>query len=132
MIVPWLIFIAVALITYAGFVKLAARLLRYRVSWKAGFLFAAILVVLVIVAHVLAIGQPVAIRIGQSVVLLLCLLTFGSWFFSERGTKHSGTMLGWGGGLRLIALAVAMMVAVVLTIVIPAQLFLSKHLSAPP
>jgi hypothetical protein len=28
MIVPWLIFIAVGLITYAGFVKLAARLLR--------------------------------------------------------------------------------------------------------
>ena len=43
MIVPWLTFIAIGLITYAGFLKLAARLLRYSVSWKASFLFAGIM-----------------------------------------------------------------------------------------
>ena len=46
MIVPWLSFIAVGLITYAGFVKLAARLLRYKVSWMSSFLFAVIVLVL--------------------------------------------------------------------------------------
>jgi len=122
-IVPWLIFITVGLMTYAGFVKLAARLLRYKVSWKAAFLFAAILLVLVIFAHMLAVGQPVAIRIGQGVVLLVCVLVFGSWFFRERGTNRSGTTLGWSGGLRLIAAAFAMMIGVALIIVIPAQLF---------
>jgi hypothetical protein len=129
MIVPWLTFIAVGLIVYTGFVKLAARILRYTVSWKAGFLFAAVLLVLVIVAHIFSIGQPAAIRIGQGMVLLLCVLIFGSWFFSYRGTKHGGTLLGWAGGLRLIALAVAIMIAVALTIVIPTQLFLNL---APP
>ena len=63
MIVPWLIFIAVGLITYAGFVKIAARILRYKVSWKSSFLFAVIVLVLVIFDHVLAFDQPVAIRI---------------------------------------------------------------------
>ena len=53
MIIPWLIFMAVGLITYAGFLKLAARLLRYSVSWKSSFLFAGIMLVLVIFDHVL-------------------------------------------------------------------------------
>ena len=35
MIVTWLIFIALGLITYAAFLKLAARLLRYSVSWRS-------------------------------------------------------------------------------------------------
>ena len=46
--------------------------------------------------------------------------------------NRSGTLLGWGGGIRLIALAYAMMVVVAFAIVLPAQVFLSKHLSASP
>jgi hypothetical protein len=132
MIVPWLIFIAVGLITYAGFVKLAARLLRYKVSWMSSFLFAVIVIVLVIFDHVLAFDQPVAIRIVHVVVLLLVLVILGSWFFSARGMNRSGTLLGWGGGIRLIALTFAMMVIVAFAIVLPAQVVLSKHLSPSP
>jgi hypothetical protein len=132
MIVPWLIFIVVGLITYAGFVKLAARLLRYKVSWMSSFLFAVIVIVLVIFDHVLAFDQPVAIRIVHAVVLLLVLVILGSWFFSARGMNRSGTLLGWGGGIRLIALTFAMMVIVAFAIVLPAQVFLSKHLSPSP
>jgi hypothetical protein len=80
MIVPWLIFIAVGLITYAGFVKLAARLLRYKVSWKSSFLFAVIVLVLVIFDHVLAFDQPVAIRIVHAVLLLLALVILVAGF----------------------------------------------------
>jgi hypothetical protein len=87
MLVPWLIFIAVGLITYSGFLKFAARLLRYSVSWKSSFLFAGIMLVLLIFDHVLAFSQPVAIRIGHGVVLLLVLIILGSWFFSRRGTN---------------------------------------------
>jgi hypothetical protein len=90
MIIPWLIFIAVGLITYAGFLKLAARLLRYSVSWKSSFLFAGIMLVAVIIDHVLVFSQPVAIRIGHGVTLLLGLLILGSWFFSGRGTNRRG------------------------------------------
>ena len=114
-----------------GFVKLAARLLRYKVSWKSSFLFAVIVLVLVIFDHVLAFDQPVAIRIVYAVLLLLALVILGSWFFRERGMNRSGAVLGWGGGMRLIALAFAMVV-VAFAIVLPAQLFLSKHLSPPP
>jgi hypothetical protein len=115
-----------------GVVKLAARLLRYSVSWKSSFLFAVIVLVIVISDHVLAFRQPVTIRIGHAVVLLVGLLILGSWFFSERGTNRNGTVLGWGGGIRLIALAFAMMVVVAFTIVLLAQVFLSKNLSSPP
>jgi len=132
MIVPWLSFITVSLITYAGFVKLAARLLRYKVSWKSSFLFALIVLVLVIFDHVLAFDQPVAIRIVHLVGLLLLLVILGSWFFSARGMNRSGTLLGWCGGIRLIALTVAMMVIVSFAIILPAQVFLSKHLTPSP
>src|SRR5215471_10538094 len=117
MIVPWLSFIVVGLITYAGFVKLAARLLRYKVSWKSSFLFATVVLALVILDHVLAFEQPVAIRIVHAVLLLFALVILGSWFFRARGMNRSGTVLGWSGGVRLIALAFAMMTVVAFAIV---------------
>ena len=129
MIVPWLIFIAVGLITYSGFLKFAARLLRYSVSWKSSFLFASIMLVVVIVDHVLVVSQPVAIRIGHAVVMVVGLVFLGGWFFSGRGTNRHGAVLGWPGGWRLVALMFAMMVVVAFAIVVPVQIFLSKHLS---
>src|SRR6476620_11031746 len=132
MIIPWLIFMVVGLITYAGFLKLAACLLRYSVSWKVSFLFAGIMLVTVILDHALVFSQPVAIRIGHGVMLLLGLLILGSWFFSGRGTSHRGAVLGWPAGMRLMALAFAMMIAAAFAIVLPVQVFLSNHLSPAP
>jgi len=132
MIVPLLIFIAVGLTSYAGFLKLAARLLRYSVPWKVSFLFACIMMVAVIFHHVLVFSEPVAIRVGLGVVLLVGLVILGGWFFSGRGTNRGGTVLGWSGGIRLMALTFAMMIVVAFAIVIPAQVFLSKHLSPAP
>lgn len=131
MIASWLTFIAVGLVTYLGFLKLAARLLRHSVSWKASFLFAAFMLVLVIFEHLLVFSEPIAIRIGHS-VLLLGLMILGSWFFSRRGTNCAGAVLGWSGGIRLMALAFAMMIVVAFAIVIPVQVFLTNHLSRPP
>jgi len=132
MIVPWLTFIAMGLITYAGFLKLAARFLRYSVSWKASFLFAGIILVLVIFEHLLVFSQPVAVRIGYGMVLVLVLIMLGGWFFRGRGTNRRGATLGWSGAIRLMALAFAMMIVVAFAIVIPVQVFLSNHLSTPP
>ena len=115
-----------------GFLKLAARLLSYSVSWKSSFLFAGIMLVLVIFDHVLVFSEPVAIRIGHGVVLLLGLIILGGWFFRGRGTNHRGAVLGWSGGIRLMALAFAMMIVAALAIIFPAQVFLSNHLSPPP
>ena len=131
MIVPLLSLIAVGLISYAGFLKLAARLLRYSVSWKSSFLFAGIMLVAVIFHHRLVFNEPVAIRIGHAVVLLLGLVILGSWFFSGRGTKRRGTFLGWPGGMRLMALAFAMMIVVAFAIVIPAQVFSANTFRRP-
>jgi hypothetical protein len=132
MIVPWLIFIAVGLIIYAGFVKLAARLVGYKVSWKSSFLFAAIMLVLVLLDHLLAAARPVPVRTINVVVLLLVLVILGGWFFGARGIDRNGALIGWGGGIRLVALAFAIMVIVAFAIALSAQLFLSKHLSSPP
>ena len=131
MIISWLIFVLLGLLTYAGFVKIAARLLRYKVSWKSSFLFAVVVLVLVIFDHALAFHQPVTIRIVLAVVLLLVLVILGSWFFSARGMNRGGTVLGWGGGIRLIALVFAMMAVVAFAIIFPAQVFFSKQLSPP-
>jgi hypothetical protein len=76
--------------------------------------------------------EPVAIRIGLGVVLLLGLVILGGWFFSGRGTNRSGAVLGWSGGLSLMALTFAMMITLAFAIVIPVQVFLSNHLSTSP
>jgi hypothetical protein len=103
-----------------------------KVSWESTFLFSVIVLGLIILDHVLAFGQPVAIRIVHVVVLLLVLVILGSWFFSTRGMNRNGTLLGWGGGIRLIALTFAMMSIVAFAIILPTQVFLSKHLSPSP
>jgi hypothetical protein len=132
MIVPWLTFIAVGLITYAGLLKLAARLLRYSVSWKAGFHFAGIMLIIVIFGRLLTYSEPLVPRIGYNVVLLLGLVVLGGWFFRERATNRRGAILGWGGGMRLVALAFAIGLVGAFAIAIPVQNFLSNHLSTSP
>ena len=132
MVVPLVILIAVGLISYAGFLKLAARLLRYSVSWKSSFAFAGIMMVVVVFHHVLVSSEPVTTRIGYGLVLALGLAILGGWFFAGRGTDRRGTVLGWSGGIRLMALAFAIMIFVAFAIAIPAQVFLSDHLSPPP
>jgi pimeloyl-ACP methyl ester carboxylesterase len=131
MIVAWLTFIAVGLITFTGFVKFAARLLRCKMSWRSSFIFAVVAIAIVIFDHVLVFRQPAAIRIGHAIALLVALFIFGSWFFRERGLNRNGAVLGWGGGIRLIALAFAMMFVVVFAIVVPAQVFLGKNSGQP-
>jgi hypothetical protein len=132
MIVPALMLIAVGLISYAGFLKLAARLLRYSVSWKSSFVFASIMMVAVVFHHVLVFSEPVTTRIGYGLVLAFGLAILGGWFFGGRGADRRGTVLGWSGGIRLMALTFAMMTVVAFAIVIPVQVFLSKQLSPPP
>lgn len=132
MIVPWLIFIAVGLGIYTGFVKLAARLLRYRVSWRSSFLFAVIMLIVIILAHIIDVERATSTRVEHSLALLLASFIFGGWFFSRRGTDGDGAVLGWGGGVRLIGLAFAMIVIAAFTIAISTQAFVTNHNAASP
>ena len=132
MLVSLVILIATGLISYAGFMKLAARLLRYSVSWKSSFLFAGIMMVAAIFHHVLAFSESAAVRIGYGVLLLLGLVILGGWFFSGRGIDRRGAVLGWPGGIRLIVLTFAMIVVVAFAIVALVEFFLSNHFSPRP
>ena len=132
MIVPLITFIAVCIISYAGSLKLAVRILRYSVPWKSAFLFAGIMLVIVMFGHVLTLSESLATRVGYNIVVLAGQTAFGGWFFSGRGTNRQGTNLGWSGSLRLVALTFAMILVLVFAIAMPVQVFLSKHLSPAP
>jgi hypothetical protein len=73
-----------------------------------------------------------AVIAGTLPLLLLGLIIFGGWFFSRRGTNRRGAVIEWSAGIRLIALAFAMMIVVAFAIAIPVQMFLTNHLSTPP
>ena len=94
MIVPLLIIIIVGLTSYAGFLKLGARLLRYSVPWKVSFLFAGIIMVAVIFHHVLLFSAPVALRIGLGVVLLLGLVIL-VWLVFQRTRYKQPRFMSW-------------------------------------
>ena len=103
---PVLIFICL----YAGMVKLAARLLRYKLSWKLSFVFAIAILIIAIASRALQFA------IGHSLPLWLALVLFvavyvvlGAWLFGERATNASGQVLGWRGGVRLSACAFLVM-----------------------
>jgi hypothetical protein len=134
MLVPLLVFIVISVLVYASFVKLAARVLRYEITWSSGFLFAAIVLSLVVISRFLAsdVGQPLAMAVARAIVLFVGLLVFGGWFFSQRGKDRSSGLLGWRGGLCLTGLAFGMMLIVGFALVLPVQIFLSKHLPPPP
>ena len=105
---PMLIFIALGLITYAAFLKLAPRLFRYSVSWRS-----------------VAIGWDTA---------WCCCSVSSSWVagFSVGAAQTAAVQsLAGSGGIRLIALAFAMMIVVAFAIVIPAQVFLSNTFRRP-
>ena len=94
MIASWLTFIAVGLVTYSGFLKLAARLLRYSVSWKASFLFAGIMLVLIIFEHLLVFSEPMAMqdRIWRGAAARCC--NFG-WLVFPRARHKPMRRSSW-------------------------------------
>jgi hypothetical protein len=131
MLFPLLSFITVGVTCYAGFLKLSARFLRYKVSWKSSFLFAVIMLGVVLFTRMLDWREPPAIAIGHGVVAVIGLIILGSWFFSKRGEDNNGTLLGLAGGAKLVGIAFAMMFFVGFAILLPAETFLVKHLTPP-
>ena len=132
MILQRLLLIAIGLVTYTAFVKLAAVILRYKVSWTSCFLFGAIMIALVVLDEVFVGKHGRALMITNSSVLLIFLIALGSWFFKTRGTNRSGGVLGWGGAIRLMVLAFAMMIVVAVAVILPLDAYFTKHLSPLP
>jgi hypothetical protein len=128
---PLTTFVALSIVLYASFLKLATRILRYSVLWKHVFTFAIVMTVIVILARPLDFQESAAIQVGHRIVLLLGLVMLGSWFFSTRGQNGSGEAIQWSGGAKLVGLAFAMMLVAAVVVAIPAHIFLTKYLSSP-
>ena len=131
MLFPLLMFVTIGLTCYAGLLKLSARFLRYKVSWKSSFLFAVVMLGIVMFTRMLDSKQPAAIAIGHGVVVVIGLVILGSWFFSKRGQDSSGALLGLAGGAKLVGVSFAVMFFVTFAILLPAEMFLIKHLPPP-
>lgn len=95
---------------HAGIVKLAARFLRYTLSWKRSFMFALSMLIIAMASRALqfAIGHSLPLWLAL-IFLLAVYLALGAWLFAERVTNASGQVLGCGGGLRLSACAFSVM-----------------------
>jgi hypothetical protein len=123
--------ITVALCLYAAYVKLSARLLRYKVRWLTSFVFAVIIWLIAVFARLLDLGQPVTIAVGHSIVVLVAVLLLGGWFFSTRSTDASGQPVGFRRAFGLSGLTFGLM------LVTGGVLFLLAHVlfrlqPAPP
>jgi len=100
---------------YAAIVKLAARFLRYTLSWKRSFMFALAMFIIAMAARSLqfAIGYLLPLWLAL-IFLAVVYLALGAWLFAEHVTDASGQVLGWRGGLRLSACAFAVMTVLAL------------------
>jgi hypothetical protein len=107
----FLVPITIALCLYAAYVKLSARLLRYRVRWISSFVFAVIIWFVAVLSRMLDIGQPLPIVIGHSVVVLFAVLLLGGWFFSGRSTDATGQPVGFSRAFGLSGLTFGLMFA---------------------
>jgi hypothetical protein len=130
MLAPFAIFILVIIGSYIAFLKIACRVLSYHVSWRSILLFALTMMVIVILAQLLDLQQPIGIIIGHRIFVVLGLIALGGWFFSKRGKDRSGALLGWVGGAKLVGLTFTMIFLLAFAIVLPAKIFLGSHL--PP
>jgi hypothetical protein len=123
-----LVLIVTLLGIYVLYFKLAAALVRARISWAHAFVFAGLMLVLGIAVNVLplteASGVPAFVAPVLGVVLSVLL---GGWFFSTRAVDAGGQTLGWLGASKLSALAIALLVATGILLIL-----LAKFMAGPP
>jgi hypothetical protein len=109
-LIPLLLLTTIALCFYGGVVKLAARILRFSVTWKSSFLFALLMLILVVLTRGIspASDHTLPVVICQMFVMAIVFTALGSWFFRRRVTGADGQILGWPGSIRLSALALSL------------------------
>jgi hypothetical protein len=109
-LIPLLLLTAIALCFYGGVVKLAARILRFSVTWKSSFIFALLMLILVVLTRGIspAGDQTLPVVICQMFVIAMVFAALGSWFFRSRVTGADGQILGWSGSIRLSVLALSL------------------------
>jgi hypothetical protein len=109
-LIPLFLLTAIALCFYGGVVKLAARILHFRVTWKSSLLFALLMFILVVLTRGIspAADHTLPVVICQMFVMAVVFSALGSWFFRSRVTGADGHILGWSGSIRLSVLALSL------------------------
>jgi len=109
-LIPLLLLTAIGLCYYAGAVKLSARLLRFSVTWKSSFMFALLMLILVVLTRGIspAADHSLPVVICQMFVMAIVFTALGGWFFRRRVTSANGQILGWPGSIRLSVLALSL------------------------
>ncbi len=93
-------------VLYALYVKLSSKILRgTSISWKHTFIFSLIIVVLTLTSQMGFTLSGITLPMFLSIpVALIVHLSLGGWFFSTRGTTKQGELIGWSGGMQIIAI----------------------------
>jgi hypothetical protein len=109
--------LVVVLCMYAALVRLAARITRASgVGWLRAFQFAALIVALSVL------GRLVSLYAGQLPLILAGMfgvtihLALGAWFFRHRAVAVDGQVVGWGGGAKLSAVALGLLLLVMVVL----------------
>ena len=123
----------ISICLYSGIVKVAARLLRYKVSWKLSFLFALAMLIIAIASRALqfAIGYSLPAWLALP-LLFVKYAVLGAWLFGQRATNTSGQVLGWLGSVRLSACAFLVMAVFALLLLGVSLIADSFHPITPP
>jgi hypothetical protein len=109
--------LATTLALYAAYIKLSARLLRCKVSWKYGFLFVLLLIFVAFVGQTVSFMSGWSLPPATAMVFGITMQTLlGGWFFSKRATDDNGRLLGWTRAIYLSLLTALFMAA---TIAVP-------------
>jgi hypothetical protein len=132
-LIPLLLLTVLALCFYGGAVKLAARILRFSITWKSSFLFALLMFIVVVLTRGIfpAAEQTLPVVICQMFVMAMLFTALGTWFFRRRVTGADGQILGWRGSIRLSALALSFIFTLGVVLLI-AVLALSLHSNVQP
>ncbi len=113
-----LVILSLMFISYAGLIKLSARLLRRSiVSWKNCFLFSLIFVGISMIFRIILISANVAIPVSVAVMNgFITQLAIGAWFFRNRGTDSTGNALGWRGAMKLMGISYGILASTVIVL----------------
>ena len=110
-LIPLLVAIIVIPSIFGGFIKISARILRYKkITWIQGAIAGLIIVLFSIFGRLiwslLDYTPPIVLGV---VIGFSTTCVIGGWFFSKKGINSSGNVLGWRGAVQLTALAYVML-----------------------
>ena len=120
---PLLLFALLSLAIYTVYFKFAAFLLgRTRLGWAKSFVFAVMLLFVVVGFRGVAVLAPQQIPGTVIAAAAPCAsLLLGAWYFGTHARTANGAPLGWGRGLALTLIGAALLVATGLLLVVAAQ-----------